>query len=151
MKLILKRKSETPTPPTPSKVSPLPSAKIKLAIRKPAKASPAVENCDGFFRAACTQTYSRAYVSYYLMASYLYYERHVSLLSDALYDDICKVLLRDFDKFDHDHMALLDRDLLAAGSGYSLDYRAFPTIVIAAANHLAHTQLGVDYPPRATR
>lgn len=69
-------------------------------------------------------------VSWYLMSSYAYYEKDISLFSDKVYDQICQDLLKDFDKIEHIHKHLLDKDLLKCGSGFGIK---FPLRVIGAA------------------
>ena len=69
-------------------------------------------------------------VSWYLMASYAYYKLNYSLLPDDTYDQICKDLLKDFDKIDHIHKHLLCKLSLECGTGYDLEY---PRRVIHAA------------------
>lgn len=63
-------------------------------------------------------------VSWYLMASYLYYEKDFSLMSDAEYDELCKELYMFFDILTHPHAAILELDLLKCGSGFGLRYPA---------------------------
>lgn len=72
-------------------------------------------------------------VPYYLMLSQLYYVRDESLVSDGLYDHICKRLLAEWDLVEHWHKHLVDREGLSAGTGYHLKY---PPRVVAAANAL---------------
>lgn len=69
-------------------------------------------------------------VSWYLMCSYAYYQENISLLSDQVYDQICKDLLKDFDKIDHIHKHLLDKNSLKCGTGFNVIY---PERVIGAA------------------
>lgn len=72
-------------------------------------------------------------VSWYLMASYLYYHRAESLLSDCRYDVLCKQILEWWDEIDHRHKYLLDRDSLKAGTGFYLREQDYPNIAIDAA------------------
>lgn len=69
-------------------------------------------------------------VKYYLMSSYLYYEEDVNVLNDSEFDEMCKILLKDFDNITHMHKSLLDKESLKASTGYTLKY---PTII----KHLA--------------
>lgn len=69
-------------------------------------------------------------VKYYLMSSYLYYELDVNVFNDTEFDELCKILLKDFNNIKHMHKHLLDKDSLKASTGYTLKY---PTIV----KHLA--------------
>ena len=65
-------------------------------------------------------------VSFYFMASYLYYKEDKSLMSDEMYDKICQMLVEDVDKMsEHKHYGLLDQEALKAGTGYQIkDYPA---------------------------
>lgn len=75
----------------------------------------------------------------FLLASYLYYERDESLMSDGAFDGLCKYLLDH-----HDELApagvwrveLFDRESLDAGSGNHLRGRYPHTII-----NLAETML----------
>lgn len=78
-----------------------------------------------------------SYVPYYLMASYLYYEWDISLISDGLYDEICKYLDANWDKIEHWHKHLVDREALRAGTGFQIDFSNLPSRITGAATHLA--------------
>lgn len=75
-------------------------------------------------------------VPWYLMASYLYYECSISIMSDSEYDQLCKKLdeLWAFAK-KHRHSHLVDRASLSATTGYYLN--DLPQIVKNAAVQLA--------------
>lgn len=68
-------------------------------------------------------------VQHYLLASYAYYIRNESPMEDAAFDRLCARLLEEFDTFDHPHKHLIDREMLAAGSGFNLAHEDYPTIV----------------------
>ncbi|QIG76951.1 putative NAD-dependent DNA ligase protein [Rhizobium phage RHph_Y1_11] len=85
-------------------------------------------------------------VPWYLMSSYLYYVRDVSILSDGYYDRICAELLRRFIFIRHFNKDLVNKGALAAGTGYNLPYHRFPVRIMSAANRLAHDHLGIAYP-----
>lgn len=72
-------------------------------------------------------------IPHYLIHSYLYYEMDDPLVSDAMFDTICKRLLAELEGLAHIHKPLIERDLLVAGSGFSLKY---PPMVVGAANYL---------------
>lgn len=55
-------------------------------------------------------------VSWYLMASYLYYQENVSLISDDDFDWLGRTLLKSYDTVVHRHWHLITRDELAAGT-----------------------------------
>ena len=70
-------------------------------------------------------------VSTYLMASYLYYHLHESVISDHEYDSLCKRLYKEYDKITHPHAYLFDKDDLKAGTGFAIT--EYPTITKVAA------------------
>ena len=73
----------------------------------------------------------------YLVHSYLYYIMDRTVICDAEYDQICKILYENFDNLpDHPHKRLLDRDALRAGSGYHLKDEDYPLIVKNIAGRL---------------
>lgn len=51
-------------------------------------------------------------VKFYLMSCYLYYEKDVNVLLDYEFDEMCKILLKNFDKIKHMHKHLLDKESL---------------------------------------
>ena len=67
------------------------------------------------------------------MASYLYYEKDFSLLTDEDYDELCKELYESFSLLTHPHTIYLDKNLLECGSGFALKY---PPQAISAAERL---------------
>lgn len=72
-------------------------------------------------------------IPHYLMHSYLYYVMDDPVVSDAMFDTICKSLLAELDGLTHVHKHLVDRDLLVAGSGFNVQ---FPGMVAGAARWL---------------
>jgi hypothetical protein len=76
-------------------------------------------------------------VSWYLMASYLYYQCDVSLLSDEIYDALCDRLKWAFDSIEHPHKRLVDLEGLSAGTGYHIPADQYPSMVKCAAMRLA--------------
>lgn len=78
-------------------------------------------------------------VPWYLILSYAYYFLDVSLVSDGLYDRICKDLLAALDAFDidHRHMGLCDMGALAAGTAFHLKKQDYPGIVVSNAETFA--------------
>lgn len=69
----------------------------------------------------------------YLMYSYLYYEKNISLISDSEFDNICKDLLENWDNINHMHKHLISRESLEAGTGYDIEYTS---MIISSANSL---------------
>ena len=58
----------------------------------------------------------------YLMFSYLYYEKNISLIEDGEFDDMCKTLLEKLDSLTHMHKHLVKKESLTAGTGYDIKY-----------------------------
>ena len=61
-------------------------------------------------------------VPYYLMFSYLYYEKNVSLIDDGEFDQMCKTLLEKYDDIEHFNKDLVNKENLKAGTGYDIKY-----------------------------
>lgn len=78
-------------------------------------------------------------VPWYLILSYAYYFLEVSLVSDGLYDRICKDLLAALDAFDvdHRHMGLCDMEALEAGTAFHLKKGDYPGMAVNCAETFA--------------
>lgn len=65
-------------------------------------------------------------VPWYLMSSYLYYIRDESLLTDPLFDRICKEMLGEYVGLQHIHKHLVNPEHLEAGTCFlrGCDYPA---------------------------
>lgn len=119
------------------------------ATTKPAQKMPEIMpaagpgNEDGI--AECAIGHSRnMLVPWFLIASWSYYWGDHALISDGLFDRICRDLEAEFDGLEHKHKHLVDRAWLAAGTcGLARD--AYPASVRGAAAHLA-AQHGVRIP-----
>ena len=61
-------------------------------------------------------------IPYYLMFSYLYYEKNISLIDDAEFDGMCNTLLEKLDTLTHMHKHLVKKESLTAGTGYDIKY-----------------------------
>ena len=61
-------------------------------------------------------------IPYYLMFSYLYYEKNISLINDNEFDQMCKTLLDKLDSLTHMHKHLVKKESLTAGTGYDIKY-----------------------------
>ena len=61
-------------------------------------------------------------IPYYLMFSYLYYEKNISLIDVAEFDGMCKTLLDKLDGLTHMHKHLVTKESLTAGTGYDIKY-----------------------------
>ena len=59
---------------------------------------------------------------YYLMFSYLYYEKNISLIEDTEFDKLCQTLLEKYDNVEHMHKHLVSKEALTAGTGYDIVY-----------------------------
>lgn len=72
-------------------------------------------------------------VPWYLMTSYLYYHRGESVISDALFDEICERLKLALPGLTHPHKDLIDLEALDAGTGFHLAEHDYPDMVRGAA------------------
>ena len=61
-------------------------------------------------------------VAFYMMSAYLYYEKDKQVLTDSMFDNICKKILKTWDTIDHPHKELIDKESLEAGTGYYIKY-----------------------------
>ena len=61
-------------------------------------------------------------VPYYLMLSYLYYEKNISLIEDTEFDNLCQTLLEKYDSVEHMHKHLVSKESWTAGTGYDIVY-----------------------------
>ena len=61
-------------------------------------------------------------IPYYLMFSYLYYEKDINLITDSEFDALCKTLLEKYDGLTHMHKHLVTKTALSAGTGYDIKY-----------------------------
>lgn len=87
---------------------------------------------DGYVGAIITAN-PNMLIPHYLMHSYLYYVMDDPVVSDSMFDTICKRLLVELDGLSHMHKHLVDKSLLVAGSGFNLQ---FPGMVVGAARYL---------------
>lgn len=74
-------------------------------------------------------------VPWYLITSYAYYHLDQSLVSDKVYDAICKLLLDEMDQFniEHPNMDLIDPAALRAGTAFHLKIEDYPSRVRSVA------------------
>ena len=61
-------------------------------------------------------------IPYYLMFSYLYYEKDITLIDDEEFDQMCKTLLEKYDEVEHINKDLVKKENLTAGTGYDIKY-----------------------------
>ena len=61
-------------------------------------------------------------IPYYLMFSYLYYEKDIILIDDGEFDKMCRTLLEKYDDLEHMHKHLVSKGDLTAGTGYGIKY-----------------------------
>lgn len=95
--------------------------------------------------AACLDALARSpanmLVPWYLMGAYSYQVLDESLISDGLYDRICKELDAKWDVIVHVHKDVLDRASLRTGTSSYLSTAAdYPAIVKGAAERLLFAQ-----------
>lgn len=68
-------------------------------------------------------------ISWFLTSSFCYYVHDESLLSDDVFDRMCKYMLENWDKLEHQHKYLITEDDLRAASGFAIHPSKYPTIV----------------------
>lgn len=108
---------------------------------RPARTEPA-RLLDGMCRTVMDSNPNNS-VAWWLMASYLYYHHHISILSDELYDDMAKAMLEAWDDLEHMHKHLITKEHLRAGTLFDVAARDYPTLVRAGASQLVGTALGI--------
>lgn len=69
----------------------------------------------------------------YLYCSYAYYILDESVIHDTEYDNIAKILLNNYNKFEHPHKYLVTIDDLEAGTLFRLSDDKYPNMVKGAA------------------
>jgi hypothetical protein len=85
-------------------------------------------------------------IPWFLGASYLYYCRNVSLLSDELYDKLALAIRKSWQLLEHPHKYLITEQDLEAGTLYSLTADDYPAVIKSASSRLACMHLGLDVP-----
>ena len=75
-------------------------------------------------------------IPWILMASYGYYFLDRPLISDGLYDTLCKEAMLKWDEINHVHKQCFTKDHLIAGSLYTLKERDYPHLVKDATAYL---------------
>jgi len=80
-------------------------------------------------------------VAWVLSASYLYYVRDASLLSDGLFDRLMRAMQNSWPLISHPHKYLITESDLEAGSLHQLRPEDYPSIVKSSACRL----MGISY------
>lgn len=117
--------------------------KLFVPFKKPAPTKKAGKVMDGMCMAAIKGA-PMSIVPWWLMASYLYYLHDLSLLSDALYDELAKDMLKRWGDIKHPHKHLITEDALKAGSLYQLKEEDYPLMTRCAARHLVQGEWGIN-------
>lgn len=93
------------------------------------------KNDTNFDRAVrqCFRKNPNSCISWALSASYAYYCRYESLLSDTTYDKMMKYILDNYEKLEHPHKHLLKKESLTAGTAFHLKAEDYPAIVVNSA------------------
>lgn len=65
-------------------------------------------------------------IAWYLMSSYGYYQKDESLLSDPVYDKMCKYILDNWENLNHKLKYLVPKESLHAGTGFNIPFYSFP-------------------------
>lgn len=75
-------------------------------------------------------------VPWYLMASHAYHWMDRLIISNALYDEICRRLLTEWDTITHHHKRFIDHNALACCTGNYLTEDRMPPRAFWALQHL---------------
>lgn len=65
-------------------------------------------------------------IGWYCAASYAYYVKDESLLSDPVFDKICLHMLTIWDTLEHRLKSFVPKESLSAGTGYNIAFSSFP-------------------------
>ena len=84
----------------------------------------------------CFKNSPNTVISWILSASYCYYCRHTSLLSDDVFDKMCLYALNNYDTLKHRHKHLITKGMLKAGTAYNLRVEDYPLIVRCSAEEM---------------
>ena len=76
---------------------------------------------------------SNELVPLFLIASYTYYHRSYSIMSDDSFDYLVSRLRNEWNEITHPHKALIKEENLQTDSGYNIEY---PIDIIQEAEHL---------------
>lgn len=71
-------------------------------------------------------------VPWYLITSYLYYVKDISIITDKKFDWICKKLLKHWKEIKHTHKKYIERSALRAGTGYYIKENTLPSMCLFA-------------------
>jgi len=82
------------------------------------------------------QTNKSSCVAWYLMASYAYYKQNESLLSDEVFDKMCKWMIENWDSIEHKHKGFINKESLSAGTGFDIEFNFFPQGLLRVINKL---------------
>lgn len=73
-------------------------------------------------------------IPHYLIHCFAYYEGCVSIIEDHQFDHLAKRLNAEWNKVEHPHKHLIDREALSSGGSYL--YGKYPLIVINTAKDI---------------
>lgn len=99
-------------------------------------------NIDEVTRKECSKN-PKAVVGFILAASYLYYCRSdcQPILSDDVFDKMCKFLYNKWDKLDHKYKYLINKEDLQAGSLFAIKEWEYPLGLRSVAIQLSQGQI----------
>lgn len=84
-------------------------------------------------------------VPVYLAHSYLYYVHDSPVIADADYDEVCQILLNNFDSISHPHATYLDKEALRAGTAFHIKADEYPMITRCYARNFS-PDIDVNHP-----
>jgi NAD-dependent DNA ligase len=94
-----------------------------------------MKNFDNLAR-ECFKKSPNTIVAWLLMASYCYYCRYESIISDSVYDKMMKYFLDNYEKITHRHKHFFDKNMLEAGTAFNIKREDYPLITRVAAEKL---------------
>lgn len=76
-----------------------------------------------------TANHPQSLIPWLLICSYAYYHMDVGLISDSLYDSLCKQLHKEWDGHLHKWKGLITPEDMHAGSLYALPEASYPNAI----------------------
>jgi hypothetical protein len=80
---------------------------------------------DSYVR-GCFKANKNTSVSWFLICSYCYYIRHSALISDTMFDGMCKWMLDNYESLEHVNLTMVDKGMLQAGTAFNLKREDYP-------------------------
>lgn len=72
-------------------------------------------------------------IPWFLMTSYLYYHHDMTIVTDASFDSLVRLMIAEWPNIEHRHKQLVTPEMLGAGTAFNLRDGDYPTIAKSAA------------------